>query len=27
LNLSTTFEDNDPKDNRLFGSAALRFTF
>ena len=27
LNLSTTFEDNDPKDNRLFGSAALRFSF
>jgi hypothetical protein len=27
LNLSTTFEDNDPKDNRLFGSAALSFTF
>jgi hypothetical protein len=27
LNLSTTFQDNDPKDNRLFGSAALRFTF
>ncbi len=27
LNLSTTFENNDPKDNRLFGSAALRFTF
>src|SRR5580765_2371372 len=27
LNLSTTFQDNDPKDNRLFGSAALRFSF
>jgi len=27
LNLSTTFQDNDPKDNRMFGSAAVRFTF
>ena len=27
LNLSTTFEGNDPQDNRLFGSAALRFSF
>jgi hypothetical protein len=24
LNLSTTFEDNDPKDNRLFGSAGAQ---
>jgi hypothetical protein len=27
LNLSTTFQDNDPTNNRMFGSAALRFTF
>jgi hypothetical protein len=27
LNLATTFEDNNPQDNRLFGSAALRFNF
>jgi len=27
LNLSTTFQDNDPTKNRMFGSAAVRFTF
>jgi hypothetical protein len=26
-NLATTFEDNDPADNRVWGSAALRFAF
>lgn len=27
LNLSTTFQDNDPTKKRMFGSAAVRFTF
>lgn len=27
LHLSTNFDNNDPKDNRLFGSAAIRFSF
>jgi hypothetical protein len=26
-NLKTTFEGNDPGDNRLFAGAGLRFTF